>query len=86
MKVVFRYPFKFFPVIVGVANDHGLEFIGLEELQDLPSTHFVEPCMEGLKKRGYGAVEHVVHICLDKILPVNSRGSKQSAVNESLAK
>lgn len=45
------YLLEFFPVVVGVANDHGLQLVGLEELQDFSSAHFVEAGVEALKQR-----------------------------------
>lgn len=43
------YLLEFFPVIVCIANDHGLQFVWLEELEDLSSAHFVEAGVEALK-------------------------------------
>lgn len=39
------------PVIVGVANDHGLQFVGLKQLKNLSTAHLVKACIEALKQR-----------------------------------
>lgn len=44
---------KLCPVIVGVANDHGLQFIRLEQLKHFSTAHLVEACIEALKQRGH---------------------------------
>lgn len=60
---------KFSPVIVGVANDHGLQFIRLKQLKNFSTAHPVEACIEALEQRGHGCVENIVYICTDKFLP-----------------
>lgn len=41
------------PVIVGVANDHGLQLIWLEQLKNFSAAHLVEACVKALKQRGH---------------------------------
>lgn len=61
------------PVIVGVANHHGLQLVGLEQLEDFSTAHLVEACIEVLKQRIHWCVENIVYVCVDKLLP---RGKK----------
>ena len=42
---------KLCPVIVGVANHHGLQLVWLEQLENFSTTDLVEACMEVLKQR-----------------------------------
>ena len=45
--------FELRPVVVGVADDHGLQLIWLEQLENFSTAHFVEPCEEALEQRGH---------------------------------
>lgn len=62
------------PVVVGVPDHHGLQFVGLEQLQDLSAAHLVETRVEVLKERSHRCVENIVDVGVDKLLP---RGRKE---------
>lgn len=53
MTSINRDLFELRPVVVGVSDDHGLQLVRLEELQNFPSAHFVEACVEALEQRCY---------------------------------
>lgn len=61
--------FKLFPVVVVVANHHGHELGGLEERQDLPSTHFQETRREGRVLLIHRVREDVSQVRIHKLLP-----------------
>lgn len=76
-SILKQYLLEFFPVIVSVANDHGLQLVGLEELQDFSSAHFVEARVEALKQRSHWCVENVIHIRSDKFLPLEGKQKRK---------
>lgn len=57
------------PVVVGVADHHGLQLVWLEQLEDLPTAHLVEARVEVLKQRIHRRVENIVYVRVDKLLP-----------------
>lgn len=66
--------FELCPVVVGVADDHGLQFVRLEQIQHLSSAHLVKAGVEALKQSGHRCVEHVVDVGADKLLPGRGGG------------
>lgn len=83
MTKVKRYLLQFLPVVVTVSNYHGPELRGLEEFQDLPTTHLQETSGKGCVPLMDGEVEDVIYVGFNKFFPSTSREqAKESTFNQ----
>lgn len=83
MTKVKRYLLQFLPVVVTVSNYHGPELRGLEEFQDLPTTHLQETGGKGCVPLMDGEVEDVIYVGFNKFFPSTSREqAKESTFNQ----